>query len=115
MQATSDIFLGWLRLTGADGRPLSTNFYWLPKTLSTFDWAVEHQKDHPYYTAVTKYEDLSELNRLPKVRLDAAATFLRLEGAAHQRITLDGGDLSKATRTLAFTNGATPAAVKVRT
>ena len=34
-------------------------------------------KDHPYYTAVTSYEDLSQLNRLRKVRLDATASLLR--------------------------------------
>ena len=66
-----------LRLTDPGGRTVSTNFYWLPRTLSAFDWAVEHQKDHPYYTAVTSYEDLSQLNQLRKVRLDAAASFLR--------------------------------------
>jgi len=63
-----------LRLTDPSGRAVSTNFYWLPKTLSTMDWAVEHQKDHPYYTAVTSYEDLSQLNRLRKVRLEATAS-----------------------------------------
>jgi exo-1,4-beta-D-glucosaminidase len=66
-----------LRLTDPGGRVVSTNFYGLPKTLSTFDWAVEHQKDHPYYTAVTSYEDLSQLSQLLKVRLDAAASFVR--------------------------------------
>ena len=66
-----------LRLTDPGGRVVSTNFYWLPKTLSTFDWAVEHQKDHPYYTAVTAYEDLSQLNQLRKVRLDATALLSR--------------------------------------
>jgi exo-1,4-beta-D-glucosaminidase len=66
-----------LRLTDRTGQAVSNNFYWLPKTLSTFDWAVEHQKDHPYYTAVTNYEDLSQLNQLRKVRLDVTASFLR--------------------------------------
>lgn len=66
-----------LRLTDRTGRIVSRNFYWLPRTLSTFDWAVEHQKLHPYYTAVTHYEDLSQLNQLRKVRLDAAASFRR--------------------------------------
>jgi exo-1,4-beta-D-glucosaminidase len=86
-----------LRLTDRTGQTVSANFYWLPKTLSTFDWAVEHQKDHPYYTAVTKYEDLSELNRLPKVRLDAAATFLRRGQSEDVRV-----EIKNASKDLAF-------------
>jgi exo-1,4-beta-D-glucosaminidase len=71
-----------LRLTDSSGRVLSTNFYWLPKTLSTFDWAVEHQKDHPYYTAVTSYADLSQLNQLREVHVDATAS-LRHQSNGH--------------------------------
>jgi polygalacturonase len=46
--------------------------------------------------------------------LTPSSAFLQLEGAANQRITIDGGDLSKATAPVAFRNGATPSAVKVR-
>jgi exo-1,4-beta-D-glucosaminidase len=71
-----------LRLIDSSGRVLSTNFYWLPKTLSTFDWAVEHQKNHPYYTAVTRYEDLSQLNQLREVHVDTTAS-LRHQSSGH--------------------------------
>ncbi len=46
--------------------------------------------------------------------LTPAATFLQLEGAANQGIIIDGGDLSKAAQPLAFQNGATLEAVKLR-
>jgi hypothetical protein len=46
--------------------------------------------------------------------LDRAAAFLQIEGAGNDAIVIDGGDLGGAARTLAFTDGATPAAVKVR-
>jgi exo-1,4-beta-D-glucosaminidase len=58
-------------------RVLSTNFYWLPKKLSTFDWSTEHEKQHPYYTGVTSYEDLSMLNQLRRVQLDVTASSSR--------------------------------------
>jgi exo-1,4-beta-D-glucosaminidase len=77
-----------LRLSDSNGRVVSTNFYWLPKALSTFDWAVEHQKDHPYYTAVTSYEDLSQLNRLRKARLDAAASLRRQPDGDEVRVRI---------------------------
>jgi hypothetical protein len=46
--------------------------------------------------------------------LTPAAVFLQLEGAANDGITIDGGDLSKAATSLAYKNGATEKAVKLR-
>lgn len=46
--------------------------------------------------------------------LTPAGTFLRLEGAATEGITVDGGDLSKAARSLELRKGATKNAVRVR-
>jgi hypothetical protein len=46
--------------------------------------------------------------------LTPSPTFLQVEGTANERITLDGGDLSKAAAPVAFKNGATARAVKVR-
>jgi hypothetical protein len=46
--------------------------------------------------------------------LNAAACFLQLEGTTNEGITIDGGDLSAATKTVAFKDGATPAAVRLR-
>jgi exo-1,4-beta-D-glucosaminidase len=74
-----DTEVHFVRLTLSDknGRVLSTNLYWLPKKLSTYDWSLEQAREHPYYTAVTSYEDLSMLNQLQKVHLDASAVARR--------------------------------------
>jgi hypothetical protein len=47
--------------------------------------------------------------------LTPAAVFLQLEGAANEGIAIAGGDLSRAASPLAFKNGATEKAVKLRT
>jgi polygalacturonase len=47
--------------------------------------------------------------------LTPAALYLQIEGEASQGITIDGGDLSKAAKHVAFKNGAVPAAARLRT
>jgi hypothetical protein len=46
--------------------------------------------------------------------LTPAAVFLQVEGAESQGILVDGGDLSKAAKPLAFVRGADSKAVKLR-
>lgn len=46
--------------------------------------------------------------------LKPAAVFLQVEGVANEGITIDGGDISKAATPVAFKNGATEKAVKLR-
>jgi len=46
--------------------------------------------------------------------LTQSPAFLQLEGTANERITIDGGDLSKSSALLAFKDGATAGAVKLR-
>lgn len=46
--------------------------------------------------------------------LTPSAAFLQSEGSANARITIDGGDLSRAAKPLAFRDGATERAVKLR-
>jgi polygalacturonase len=46
--------------------------------------------------------------------LAPAAIFLQVEGATSEGITIDGGDLSKAAKALAFQNGGVEKAVKLR-
>jgi hypothetical protein len=46
--------------------------------------------------------------------LSPAAILLRVEGETSMLITIDGGDLAKATAPLAFANGATDRAVRLR-
>ncbi|HXI72277.1 MAG TPA: glycosyl hydrolase family 28 protein [Verrucomicrobiae bacterium] len=46
--------------------------------------------------------------------LKPAPVFLQIEGAANAGITIDGGDISKAAKPLAFANGADETSVKLR-
>ncbi|MDQ2921901.1 MAG: hypothetical protein M3R52_09875 [Acidobacteriota bacterium] len=46
--------------------------------------------------------------------LTPAAALLKLEGASSERVTIDGGDISKAAKPLAFSGGATAKAAKLR-
>ena len=66
-----------MNLSDKTGKVVSTNFYWLPKKTSVFDWSLEHEREHPYYSGVTRSEDLSLLSQLPKVRLEASAAVAR--------------------------------------
>jgi exo-1,4-beta-D-glucosaminidase len=63
-----------LTLQNSSGQVLSSNFYWLPAKLSTFDWDLEHTNQHAYYSAVTEYEDLTALNNLPAAHLETSAS-----------------------------------------
>ena len=88
----------FVRLTLADqrGRIVSTNFYWLPKNQSTYDWSTESEKKHPYYTGVGSWEDLTELNRLQKVGLNASASAFRQPQGRKVRVRVHNpsGDLA---------------------
>ena len=46
--------------------------------------------------------------------LSMTETFLQLEGGSNERITLDGGDVSRAAKALAYASGASEASVKHR-
>jgi exo-1,4-beta-D-glucosaminidase len=54
-----------LRLQDGHGRVQSSNFYWLPAKYSTFDWTATTFE----YTPSPSYEDLTQLNSLPPVKL----------------------------------------------
>ena len=72
-----------LRLTGADGRPLSTNLYWLstrPDVLAdTSTW---------YMTPVKSYADFTALRSMPAAAVDATARFSGRAGWGEARVTL---------------------------
>jgi exo-1,4-beta-D-glucosaminidase len=57
-----------LRLTDAAGALLSDNFYWLSTKPDTLDWA--HKKD-TVYTPQKDFGDLTGLNSLPQVKVEA--------------------------------------------
>ena len=80
----------FVRLTVIDqaGRNVSTNFYWLPKHQSIYDWSTESEKKHPYYTGVTSWEDMTELNQLKKVHIEASASARCQEKGAVVRVRI---------------------------
>jgi exo-1,4-beta-D-glucosaminidase len=67
--------ISFVKLTLQDkgGEVLSSNFYWLPSKPSSYDWDLGRTNEHAYYTSVSTYEDLTMLNHLPRVRLEASA------------------------------------------
>jgi exo-1,4-beta-D-glucosaminidase len=72
-----------LRLTSADGHPLSTNFYWLsthPDVLAdTSTW---------YMTPVKAYADFTALRNMPWAEVNATTSFTDHAGAGEARVTL---------------------------
>jgi exo-1,4-beta-D-glucosaminidase len=78
------IFFIDLTLSDATGRRLSRNFYWVPGTLTTFDW----NKTDYTRTPAARHEDLAALTRLPQAQVEARAEIeghticLRLKNAS---------------------------------
>ncbi len=67
---THRIFFIDLTLTNAAGHVVSRNFYWVPYTLATFDWAATNYT----HTPTERYPDLSALLNLPPAQVSANAT-----------------------------------------
>lgn len=66
---TERIFLIDLKLTDASGHVVSRNFYWVPYTLTTFDWPATTYT----HTPAERYPDLSALTHLPPATVTAQA------------------------------------------
>jgi exo-1,4-beta-D-glucosaminidase len=75
---TERVFLIDLSLADAGGRVVSHNFYWVPGTLTTFDW---ENTDYTH-TPAARHEDLTALTHLPPAQVDAHA---EIENTAHGR------------------------------
>ncbi len=82
-----------LRLTDAAGEVVSSNFYWLSTHPDELDW--EHS--NWYLTPTKSYADLTELNSLPKVRLQFSSSSEQNGGDDLTHVTV-----TNPTRTLAF-------------
>jgi exo-1,4-beta-D-glucosaminidase len=72
------IFFIDLSLADAKGQIVSHNFYWVPGTLTTFDW---ENTDYTH-TPAARHEDLTALAHLPSVQVEAHA---ELVNTAHGR------------------------------
>jgi exo-1,4-beta-D-glucosaminidase len=57
-----------LTLTDAAGKTVSRNFYWVPATLTTFDWT----KTDYTHTPAARHEDLTALSSLPAATVTAS-------------------------------------------
>jgi len=69
---------------------------------------------NPQAESVLRFIDSKQILLTASRLLTRAAAFLQLEGGANDGITIDGGDIAKAAAPLAFKNGATKQAVKLR-
>jgi exo-1,4-beta-D-glucosaminidase len=63
------LFLIDLTLSDSKGSVLSRNFYWVPGTLTSFDWP---RTDYTH-TPAARHEDLTALANLPPAQVQAAA------------------------------------------
>jgi len=87
------IFFIDLKLTDSAGHLLSRNFYWIPGTLTSFDWT---RTDYTH-TPAERYEDLTALTRLPHAQVHATAQIEQTPQGPQVRI-----QLSNESQALAF-------------
>lgn len=67
--ASAKVYFVDLVLKKDSGEVVSRNFYWLPSTLTHFDWP----KTDWAYTPVIQHEDMTALTALPKAKVEAEA------------------------------------------
>jgi exo-1,4-beta-D-glucosaminidase len=79
------IFFIDLTLTDASGHLLSRNFYWVPGTLTSFDWP----KTDYTHTPAARHEDLTALANLPAAKVDAIAEIETTPRGRELRLHLD--------------------------
>jgi exo-1,4-beta-D-glucosaminidase len=74
-----------LTLSDASGQVVSRNFYWVPTTLTTFDWT----KTDYTHTPAARHEDLTALANLPPAKLLARAEIESTPRGREVRLYLD--------------------------
>jgi exo-1,4-beta-D-glucosaminidase len=79
------IFFIDLSLSDASGKVLSRNFYWVPSTLTTFDWP----KTDFTHTPAMRHEDLTALANLPPAKVTARAEIESTPNGRELRLHLD--------------------------
>jgi exo-1,4-beta-D-glucosaminidase len=81
-----------LTLTDAKGSIVSRNFYWVPVTLTTFDFA---STDYTH-TPATRHEDLTALATLPAAQVAATAEIATTANGREIRLQLDNSSAALA-------------------
>ena len=84
-EPAATVYFVRLSLRDPGGKELSSNFYWLPPRLSTIDW---DKIEDTAYAPVATFENMTALNRLPKVRLEAGALYGKEVGHDRVQVTL---------------------------
>ena len=82
-----------LTLQNSAGQIVSSNFYWL----STADDVLDMKSSKWYYTPVTSYADMTQLEKLPPVKLAVSGRAVRRGGQEVARVTI-----TNSSRSLAF-------------
>jgi exo-1,4-beta-D-glucosaminidase len=86
------IFFIDLTLSDATGKILSRNFYWVPATLTTFDWA----KTDYTHTPASRQEDLTALANLPPAKVTARAEITKTPRGRELSLRLDNSSAALA-------------------
>jgi len=79
------IFFIDLALSDVSGRVVSRNFYWVPGTLTTFDWP----KTNYTHTPAMRHEDLTALSSLPQAKLSVHAEIEKTERGRELRVHIN--------------------------
>jgi len=93
-QSQSAVYFLKLALTDSAGKEVSSNFYWLPAKLAVIDW--DNTPDSAF-TPVKTFEDLTALNQLPNIKLQASAR--REKSTADDQVRVS---LRNSSKSLAF-------------
>jgi len=93
-QSRSTVYFLRLTLIDSADKEISSNFYWLPAKLAVIDW--DNTPDSAF-TPVKTFEDLTALNKLPIVKLEASVT--REKNAANDQVRVS---LHNPSKSLAF-------------
>jgi exo-1,4-beta-D-glucosaminidase len=72
-------------LSNASGQIVSRNFYWVPYTLTAFDWP----KTDFTHTPALRHEDLTALANLPPAKVSAHAEIARTSRGRELQLHLD--------------------------
>jgi exo-1,4-beta-D-glucosaminidase len=88
-QPEATVYFLKLLLRDVRGKEISSNFYWLPAKLSTMAW---DKTPDTAYTPIATFEDMTALNHLPHVRLQATARLAGAQNSTSVLVTLRNPD-----------------------